>query len=266
MCQLLGMNSNVPTDICFSFEGFRARGGKTGEHVDGWGIAFFEGPGCRVFLDDQASAESTIADLVRQYPIHSTHVIAHIRKASHGDVALENTHPFQRELWGRYWIFAHNGELQDFTPALSAGNYRPVGKTDSERAFCQILEHLKTCFPGTQVPAVPELQAALSEISTRIAGHGIFNFLLSNGELLFARCSTELHYIVRKAPFAKAHLVDEDISIDFNDVTRPGDRVAVIATLPLTDNETWTRIPPGELLVFTDGEPLCQTGPAQNIG
>ncbi|MFN9674127.1 MAG: class II glutamine amidotransferase, partial [Microcystis sp.] len=29
MCQLLGMNCNVPTDICFSFEGFCARGGKT---------------------------------------------------------------------------------------------------------------------------------------------------------------------------------------------------------------------------------------------
>ncbi len=61
---------------------------------------------------------------------------------------------------------------------------------------------------------------------------------------------------MRKAPFAKAHLVDKDISIDFNDVTRADDRVAVIATLPLTDNETWTRISPAELLAFMDGEPL----------
>lgn len=255
MCQLLGMNCNVPTDICFSFEGFRARGGKTDEHVDGWGIAFFEGPGCRVFLDDKASADSTVADLVRHYPIHSTNVIAHIRKASHGGVALENTHPFQRELWGRYWIFAHNGELKDFEPSLSAG-YRPVGETDSERAFCLILEHLKTRFPGEQMPAAKELQSALVEVSEKIADHGIFNFLLSNGEHLFARCSTDLHYIVRQAPFAEAHLVDEDISIDFSDVTTPTDRVAVIATQPLTDNETWTRIPAGELLVFVDGEPL----------
>jgi hypothetical protein len=50
MCQLLGMNCNVPTDICFSFAGFSARGGQTDEHVDGWGIAFFEGDGCRMFL------------------------------------------------------------------------------------------------------------------------------------------------------------------------------------------------------------------------
>ena len=42
MCQLLGMNCNVPTDICFSFTGFQARGGVTDVHRDGWGIAFFE--------------------------------------------------------------------------------------------------------------------------------------------------------------------------------------------------------------------------------
>ena len=42
MCQLLGMNCNVPTDIVFSFTGFATRGGRTDEHKDGWGIAFFE--------------------------------------------------------------------------------------------------------------------------------------------------------------------------------------------------------------------------------
>ena len=42
MCQLLGMNCNVPTDICFSFAGFHRRGGSTDHHADGWGIAFFE--------------------------------------------------------------------------------------------------------------------------------------------------------------------------------------------------------------------------------
>jgi predicted glutamine amidotransferase len=111
------MNCNVPTDICFSFAGFQARGGATDVHADGWGIAFFEGRGTRVFLDPQPSCVSPVAELVRSYPIHSKNVIAHIRKATQGIVALENTHPFMRELWGRYWIFAHNGNLPDFSPA-----------------------------------------------------------------------------------------------------------------------------------------------------
>ena len=42
MCQLLGMNCNTPTDVAFSFTGFSQRAGRTGDHCDGWGIAFFE--------------------------------------------------------------------------------------------------------------------------------------------------------------------------------------------------------------------------------
>ena len=108
MCQLLGMNCNVPTDICFSFTGFQARGGLTDVHTDGWGISFFEGKGVRQFLDPNASAHSPVADFIRTYPIKSKNVIAHIRKATQGEVKLENTHPFVREMWGQYWSFAHN--------------------------------------------------------------------------------------------------------------------------------------------------------------
>ena len=46
MCQLLGMNCNTPTDIGFSFAGFRRRGGMTDSHEDGFGIAFFERSEC----------------------------------------------------------------------------------------------------------------------------------------------------------------------------------------------------------------------------
>lgn len=76
------------------------------------------------------------------------------------------------------------------------------------------------------------------------------------GEHLFAYCSTKLCYVVRKAPFAAAHLIDADITVDFQELTTPSDRVAVIATLPLTDNEVWTTFQPGELIVFQDGLPI----------
>lgn len=253
MCQLLGMNCNVPTDICFSFTGFRARGGLTDHHQDGFGIAFFEGRGVRVFLDPGASSTSPVAELIRHYPIRSLNVIAHIRKATQGAIGLDNTHPFQRELWGQYWIFAHNGNLLDYTPSLD-GRFLPVGTTDSERAFCHILQRLSQRFPDGP-PAADVLYATLRELAIEIGAHGEFNFLLTNGERLFAHCSTRLAYIVRKAPFSVAHLSDQDVSVDFNHVTTPDDRVAVIATLPLTDNEVWTVIEPGTLLAFHHGTP-----------
>ena len=252
MCQLLGMNCNVPTDICFSFEGFHRRGGSTDEHADGGGIAFFEGPGCRVFLDSKSAVESPIANLVRSYPIHSMNVIAHIRKATKGSVALENTHPFVRELWGRYWIFAHNGTLEDFSPQLE-GFFRPVGTTDSERAFCYILETLRRRFPGDQ-PPLAQCFEVLCELTRELAQHGRFNYLMSNGEYLIAHCTDKLYYILRHAPFAQAHLIDDDVTVDFSALTTPDDKVAVIATTPLTDNERWTAMKPGQILAFQHGD------------
>jgi glutamine amidotransferase len=256
MCQLLGMNCNVPTDICFSFTGFQKRGGETDVHADGWGIAFFEGKGVRVFLDPLPSASSPIAELVRHYPIRSLNVIAHIRKATQGVVTLENTHPFQRELWGRYWIFAHNGNLPQFQPELD-GSFLPVGDTDSERIFCWLLQSLRQRF-GDVAPQREALFEALHALSNPLAAMGIFNYLLSNGDCLFAHCSTDLSYIVRRAPFNVAHLKDEDVMVDFSEVTTPNDRVAVIATLPLTDNEAWMTMPSGSLWLFHQGEAVMQ--------
>ncbi|MQA41127.1 class II glutamine amidotransferase [Rugamonas aquatica] len=253
MCQLLGMNCNVPTDIVFSFTGFAMRGGQTDTHHDGWGIAFFEGAGVRHFVDHQAAIASPIAELIKRYPIKSTNVIAHIRKATQGQVALENCHPFVRELWGQYWVFAHNGDLKEFAPVLN-GAYRPVGNTDSERAFCYILQHLRARF-GEQRPPLAELRAALADMAREIAAYGTFNMLLSSGGELFAHCSTNLFYLVRQHPFDKAVLSDEDVSVDFSQVTTPNDRVAIIVTQPLTTNEQWTAFAPGELKLFIDGVP-----------
>ena len=268
MCQLLGMNCNVPTDICFSFTGFQARGGATDVHSDGWGIAFFEGKGTRIFLDPQPSCSSPVAELVRAYPIRSKNVIAHIRKATQGAIGLENTHPFMRELWGRYWIFAHNGNLLNFAPQLD-GSFVPVGLTDSERAFCWLLQQLRQRF-GSSSPPRSELFAALHALTLEITTYGEFNFLLSNGDWLFAHASTQLAYIVRQAPFAQAHLKDQDVTVDFSSLTSPADRVAVIATQPLTDNETWLSMPRGTLWWFEEGEVVqslaTRPGPERKAG
>jgi glutamine amidotransferase len=241
------MNANVPTDLVFSFTGFSRR---AEEHKDGFGIAFFEDAGVRLFVDAQSAEHSPVAEMVRHYPIRSANVIAHIRKATQGRVALQNTHPFQRELWGRYWAFAHNGDLKGYAPSLH-GAFRPVGDTDSERAFCWLMQELAKAHAG--VPSIEELTATLAELVPRIAAHGTFNFMLSNGQALWAHCSTHLHYLVRQHPFQRAHLQDEDMSVDFARVTTPHDRVAVVVTQPLTADEPWTAFAPGELKVFVDG-------------
>lgn len=155
---------------------------------------------------------------------------------------------------GRYWSFAHNGDLKEFYPKF-AGRFLPVGDTDSEKAFCFILEGLIKKFPQG-APPLSELSNALHELTKELASHGIFNYLLSNGEFMFAHCSTKLASIVREAPFSIANLKDQDMSVDFSALTTDKDRVAVIATNPLTENENWTVHSPGTLLLFVDGKIL----------
>ena len=249
MCQLLGMNCNTPTDIVFSFTGFATR---SCEHADGFGIAFFEGRGVRLFVDHLAASASPVAELIKRYPIQSQNVVAHIRKATQGKVALENCHPFVRELWGRYWVFAHNGNLKDYSPRLHAA-FKPVGDTDSELAFCWLMQELAKSH--ATMPSVAELNVTLRELVPQIAKHGTFNFVLSQGDALWAHCSTKLHYLVRQHPFGVARLQDQDMALNFAELAKSGDRVAVIATEPLTVGEAWVAFEPGQLVSFEGGAP-----------
>jgi len=248
MCQLLGMNANVPTDVMFSFAGLSAR---AGEHPDGFGIAFFEGKGLRLFVDPNSAKDSVLAEAIKRYPIRSEVVIAHIRKATQGRVALENSHPFSRELWGRYWVGAHNGDLKTHRPALH-GAFRPVGDTDSEHAFCWLMQELAKAHHN--VPSIAELTLTLRELLPQLHAHGTFNLLLSNGEALWAHASTHLHYLLRAHPFGAARLADEDLSVDFSQHATPADRVAIVATEPLTPDEAWVKLSPGTLVVFQHGQ------------
>ena len=250
MCELLGMECNVPTDITFSFHGLAARGGKCGPHADGWGLALYEGKLARVFLEPEAAAHSALATFVREHPIKTLLAIAHVRRKTRGGVGLVNTHPFTRELWGRHFVFAHNGTVKRQN---KLGRFKPIGDTDSESAFCALLAALEHDFRDYP-KSVAELANAVAHHAGRIGKGGTFNMLLGDGSQLFARCSTKLHYILRHSPFKQATLADEDLTIDFAAVTTPKDRVAVIATMPLTRDETWTQGEPNTMWVFKGGK------------
>lgn len=254
MCQLLGMSCNATSDITFSFKGFVQRGGRTADHVDGWGIAFYERSGCRVFHDDQPASQSPLAQFVSNYPIKSKIVLAHLRQATQGLPMLSNCHPFQREWLGQSWMFAVNGHLRNFHPHLT-GAYLPIGATDSEKAFCWLLQELRATFSDRQRPPTwAEMAPRVAELSETIARHGNFNFMLSNGEGMYVHCSSKLHVLERRYPFPTAKLVDCDLQLDLGAFNAEQDRMVIIATEPLTSEEPWSALATGESRLFVDGE------------
>src|SRR6185503_12590670 len=176
MCELLGMECNVPTDIVFSFSGLATRGGKAGPHSDGWGLALYDGHVARMFLEPTPAANSPLARFVREHPIKTLLAIAHVRRKTRGAIGLANTHPFSRELWGRHFVFAHNGTVKR-AKQLKLGRFKPIGDTDSEHAFCALLgalEHELREYPRDR----SQLAQAVAYHARRIGSAGTFNMLL----------------------------------------------------------------------------------------
>ncbi len=256
MCELLGQSANVPTDICFSFSGLVQRGGRTGPHRDGWGISLYEGNRCRSFHDPRASVASQIAELIQRYAIKSKLIVSHIRQANRGQVNLANTHPFVRELWGNDWAFAHNGQLKGIK-RRPLRHYFPAGTTDSEYAFCWMLDQIREQLP--QRPARPqELSRLIQTLAKDINQLGVFSFLLCDSKFLYAYCANSMCWLTRRHPFGKAHLIDTGQVVDFSLETTEKDIVSVIASRPLTDNESWNVMEKGEFRIFRNGLPVQQ--------
>jgi predicted glutamine amidotransferase len=119
-------------------------------------------------------------------------------------------------------------------------------------AYCHLLEALRSSF-SDYPRRVADLREAVAHVGARAGRNGSINFLLGDGQQLYARCATKLCYIIRKAPFGFARLADDDVVIDFSEVTTPKDRVAIVSTVPLTNNEAWCHGVPGTLWVFDRG-------------
>lgn len=255
MCELLGMASNLPADVVFSFTGLALRGGQTGPHADGWGLSLYDGKFARTFLEQDPAHSSRLARFLRENPILTRLAVAHVRKMTRGIASLPNTHPFVRVLHRRHIVFAHNGTL----PSVKERPLRvesTLGDTDSEYAFCVILEKLRESY-GAHYPDDPkELGKTLFELANELGKDGIFNFIFADGEHLFARCGDHLHSVSWRAPFGHTTLIDAEIRVHLEDILGSSDDacMSVVATSPLTREDAWVKAAPGALWVFSRGE------------
>lgn len=154
MCELLALSSSRPVNLTFSLETLAARGGAAGSSHDGWGVAFYQDTDVALFREPAAAADSPLVRFLETEGPATHLAISHIRHATQGGVCLANTQPFVRELGGRAHVFAHNGDLAGIfrCDALALGSHRPVGQTDSEHAFCALLERLNEPWVASTPP------------------------------------------------------------------------------------------------------------------
>ena len=213
MCELLGMCFSRPVIPSISFLGFRQRGE---HHPDGWGIAFYPDNSAQVIKEPVRAGSSALSDFLKDYTgVSSRIIIAHVRKASVGSNFHRNTHPFQREVEGKDYVMAHNGTLRDFRETLGLTYFHPIGDTDSEHAFCYLLDRIiKNRIRAWKKADFEWLLLAISKANK----FGTFNCLFSEGEHLFAYRDKdgkrELNFVKRTPPYGKVKLLDRDFEID----------------------------------------------------
>jgi predicted glutamine amidotransferase len=257
MCELFGMSSKLPTNVTFSLSVFGERGGHLGPHKDGWGIAFNEGNDFRIIKEAAPASESACLRFIEAHDFKSQIVISHIRRASDSTAPLfTNSHPFARELFGFTHVFAHNGEVSGIIQdrRFEPKHYFPMGDTDSERVFCVLMDRLRE---GVTPAAVMDFKTKLSIIerwAREVANFGVFNFLFSDTRVLYAHRSTHLFYVSRECAGQTECLQSGDLTIRLAQGSDGSQRVAAVATEPLTGNEDWQPLPQGKIVVFHCGE------------
>ncbi len=270
------MSSSLPATVNLSLREFALHGGLTGPHKDGWGIAYYDDGDVRLVKEAEAASGSRCVRCVGEQLLSSTLVLSHIRKATHGSVSLKNTQPFLRELGGRMHVFAHNGELYGFRddPKVRLGRFRPVGETDSEWAFCALLERVSSLWleknDAHPVPSLAARWQAVEAFARDAASFGPFNFLYADSDALFAfghkrrrapggpMVAPGLYTLCRtcQRQATDAHVWRGE-GVALWGAGRQQD-VALVASVPLSD-EPWQAAPTMEVLILREGRVLRGT-------
>jgi len=262
VCELFAMSSRYPTSVGFSLETLARRGGHDGPHKDGWGVAYFEDNDVFLLRESSPAAESGLVRFMEKNGPPSNLVVSHIRLATQGEPALRNTQPFQRELGGRAHVFAHNGDLPGIREAcaLTSGRFTPVGDTDSEVAFCCLLEQLEAVWgpSSKKPPSVESRMETVAGFAAKLRALGSFNFIYSDGDALFVHAHRRKHDDGDTRP-PGLHLLARESNEQAVDLSESGimmaptaQELALVASVPLTD-EPWEPIDEGEVIVLRHG-------------
>lgn len=249
MCRLLGLMANQEVDLEFSLGRFKTY---AAGNQHGWGIGWYEKGRTRIYKEAGLASDGPAYDQ-RSKEVRSKIIIAHVRRATEGEPARVNSHPFRYQSW----LFAHNGSAprEALLGRLTETYKKDIeGQTDSEIYFRWILQCI-----GAKGSAVEGIKKALAEIAlTNDSGNtrGL-NFLMSDGLRLYAfRFSNpeslnyySLYYLLRNPGERQpSEFVSKETSALVRTKSLAGQRAVLVCSEKLTD-ENWQEIKPGQLLV-----------------
>lgn len=234
MCELFGFSSSVERDLTALLKEFFDH---SIDHPNGWGLAELAGSRPEIVTEPVAAFRSRRLPEILGRGVRSRLFMAHIRRATIGNIAPENCHPFTGlDKSGRQWTLIHNGTIFN---GLELMKYKKLerGTTDSERVLLYFLDLLNEAIDKKGGPLdEQERFSVLEEAVASIAYRNKLNLIIYDGDLLYAHVNMKntLYY------------------------SRQGG--TLISTTPL-DSNIWQPLPLTTLFAFRDGEQVFRGKP-----
>jgi predicted glutamine amidotransferase len=226
MCRVFGCVASEPVSIRHELlEAENPLIRQSEDHDSGWGMAVYErAEGAEPTLVRFPEAAHADGEFLKATSLRGRIFNVHVRRATMGRLAPENTHPF---CLGSYTL-GHNGTILRYPRLLEPGMRRPKGDTDSEHLFNLLMHDFDDGDPVACIRATIRRAVECSPFSG-------LNILLSDGEKLFAyRLGLfELHWKARPGQLLVAseqvtdepgwHSVQQDVllTLDPNDLEEP---------------------------------------------
>jgi glutamine amidotransferase len=221
---------------------------------DGWGLGWFDELGEPHVDRDPLPAWSDVRFDTAARSARSARFVAHVRYASTGPAAPENTHPFV--IGGR--LCAHNGVLEDLDLLRDRLGPRAAdarGDTDSELSFLL----LDQCIAEAGGDVVAGIRAAATWIGAHLPVYA-WNVVVADADALYALRwpdTHELWWLQRAAGGVHGgrHFVGagsrHPLTVHASELRERA--AAIVASEPMDEDPGWRQLAVGELLV-ADGD------------
>jgi glutamine amidotransferase len=266
MCELLGVSTDTPIRIGLSMARLAAHGDPARHLGDGWGVALHDGADAFVVRLPEPAIQSPWVHAVETLYQPISLAIAHIRRATRGKVTLRNTQPFCRELGGRLHVFAHNGDLPGLLDhaRIPGARFQPIGDTDSEMAFCGLMERLADLW-SSGLPSLIARHQVIADYASTLRVLGPANFLYTDGDALFAHADRRTQAdgsIAAPGLVLLNHAGNDDGTFPSHPIMNQRAAAAAgpavtFASVPLSD-EPWEALPQGALIAVQRGRILVR--------
>lgn len=262
----------MPNFLAMSFEGelapcFDLRCLHEGRKLpDGWGIGFYPGgePSATVLKEAAPPPGSIRSEIIKAWEhLESSLFLLHVRSATWGSVSDANTQPFCRSYAGRDFLLAHSGSLERRLDPRGGAVFEPVGSTDSELVFCELLKWLADRNQRSLGDAEPaELRAFLAGLNEL----GSLTIAATDGRDLVVyadqRGESRVHLGHVKPPYERLVFGDDDVEVDLTRRGAKSRKGVVLSSNPLEGTSIeWKLLDPGSLLIVRQGAVVAEVKP-----